>query len=133
MGTVAHIMVKDLKTVGPDTTVRSAAKHMNEARLGSLFIKKGQAIVGIVTDTDLVRRALATSKDLNTLTVGDIMSSPVATIEGTRTVSDAHDMMGDLGIRHLGVTNAGEIVGVISVRDLLRYYQRVSEPKIAQD
>ena len=133
MGTVAHIMVKDLKTVGPDTTVRSAAKHMNEARLGSLFIKKGQAIVGIVTDTDLLRRALATSKDLNTLMVEEIMTSPVATIEGTRTVSDAHDMMGDLGIRHLGVTKAGEIVGVISVRDLLKYYQRVSEPKIAQD
>lgn len=133
MGTVAQIMIKDLQTVGPDTTVRSAAKHMNESRLGSLFVKKEQAIVGIVTDTDLVRRALASSKDLNALTVGDIMTSPVATIEGTRTVSDAHDMMGDLGIRHLGVTTAGEIVGVISVRDLLRYYQRVSEPKIAQD
>jgi len=41
--------------------------------------------------------------------------------------------MGDLGVRHLGVTEAGVIVGVISVRDLLVYYQRVSEPKIAQD
>ena len=133
MGTVARIMTKDVKTVDPTTTVRSAAKLMKDARLGSLFVKKSTAIVGIITDTDLVRRALATDKDLNSLTVQDIMTSPVCSIEETRTIGDAHDMMGDLGVRHLGVTKAGEVVGVISVRDLLSYYQRISEPKIAQD
>lgn len=133
MGTVARIMTKDVKTVDPTTTVRSAAKQMKDARLGSLFVKKGAALVGIVTDTDLVRRALASDKDLNSLTVQDIMTSPVCSIEETRTIGDAHDMMGDLGVRHLGVTKAGEVVGVISVRDLLTYYQRISEPKIAQD
>ena len=133
MGTIAQVMTKEPKTVGPAMSVRSAAKHMRDAGIGSLFVKKGKAIVGIVTDTDLVRRAMATSKDLDKLTVDDIMTSPVCTIEGMRTVSDAHDMMGDLHVRHLGVTQGGEIVGVISVRDLLSYYQRISEPKIAQD
>jgi signal-transduction protein with cAMP-binding, CBS, and nucleotidyltransferase domain len=133
MGTVARIMTKDVKTVDPTTTVRTAAKQMKDARLGSLFVKKGTAIVGIVTDTDLVRRALASDKDLNSLTVQEIMTSPLCSIEETRTIGDAHDMMGDLGVRHLGVTKAGEVVGVISVRDLLSFYQRISEPKIAQD
>ncbi|MGH7257782.1 MAG: CBS domain-containing protein [Nitrospiraceae bacterium] len=133
MGTIAQVMTKEPKTVGPGMSVRSAAKHMRDAGIGSLFVKKGKAIVGIVTDTDLVRRAMATSKDLDKLTVDDIMTSPVCTIEGMRTVSDAHDMMGDLHVRHLGVTQGGEIVGVISVRDLLSYYTRNSEPKIAQD
>jgi CBS domain-containing protein len=133
MGTVARIMTKDVKTVDPTTTVRTAAKRMKEARLGSLFVKKGAAVVGIVTDTDLVRRALASDKDLNALTVEEIMTSPLCSIEETRTIGDAHDMMGDLGVRHLGVTKAGEVIGVISVRDLLSYYQRISEPKIAQD
>jgi len=133
MGTIAQVMTKEPKTVGPGVSVRSAAKHMRDAGIGSLFVKKGKAIVGIVTDTDLVRRAMATSKDLDKLTVDDIMTSPVCTIEGMRTVSDAHDMMGDLHVRHLGVTQGGEIVGVISVRDLLSYYTRNSEPKIAQD
>lgn len=133
MGTIAQVMTKQPKTVGPGMLVRSAAKHMRDARIGSLFVKKGNAIVGIVTDTDLVRRAMATSKDLDKLTVDDIMTSPVCTIEGVRTVSDAHDMMGDLGVRHLGVTQGGKIVGVISVRDLLSAYQRTSEPKIGQD
>jgi signal-transduction protein with cAMP-binding, CBS, and nucleotidyltransferase domain len=133
MGTVARIMTKDVKTVDPTTTVRIAAKRMKDARLGSLFVKKGAGIVGIVTDTDLVRRALASDRDLNSLTVEEIMTSPLCSIEETRTIGDAHDMMGDLGVRHLGVTKAGEVIGVISVRDLLSYYQRISEPKIAQD
>ncbi len=133
MSTVAHIMRKNPKTVAPGTSVRSAAKHMRDERVGSLFVKKGSLFLGIVTDTDLVRRAVATSKDLNKLTVEDIMTTPIATIESTRGVQDAHDMMGDLGVRHLGVTVAGTIMGVISVRDLLVYYQRYSEPKITQD
>ena len=133
MSSVAHIMTKDPLTVGPGTSVTSAAKTMRTARVGSLLIKKGKQLVGIVTDTDIVRRAVATNKNLGKMTVEEIMTAPICSIEGTRTVNDAQEMMGDLGVRHLGVTQGGVIVGVISVRDLLVYYQRYSEPKIAQD
>jgi CBS domain-containing protein len=133
MSSVTQIMTKHLKTVGPGTSVVSAAKTMRTARVGSLFVKKGKQLVGIVTDTDIVRRAVSSNKNLGKMTVENIMTSPICSIEGTRTVGDAQDMMGDLGVRHLGVTQAGEIVGVISVRDLLMYYQRYSEPRITQD
>jgi CBS domain-containing protein len=133
MSTIAHFMTKHPRTVGPATSVASAAKTMRTARVGSLFVKKGKQLVGIVTDTDIVRRAVSTNKNLGKLTVEKIMTSPICTIESTRSAGDAQDMMGDLGVRHLGVTQAGEIVGVISVRDLLLYYARYSEPKIAQD
>lgn len=133
MSTVANIMTKHVKTVGPGASVRSAARKMKEERIGALFVKKGKSFAGIVTDTDLVRRALASNKDISKLTVEDIMTSPVCTIEGNRTVNDAQEMMGDLGVRHLGVTKAGELVGVVSVRDLLVFYQRYTEPKITQD
>lgn len=133
MGTVAQIMTKNPKTVAPGTSVVSAAKTMRTARVGSLFVKKGKHLVGIVTDTDMVRRAVASNKNLGKMTVEKIMTSPICSIESNRSIGDAQDMMGDLGVRHLGVTQAGEIVGVISVRDLLVYYQRISEPKIAQD
>lgn len=133
MSSVAHIMTKNPRTVGPGTSVVSAAKTMRTARVGSLFVKKGKQLVGIVTDTDIVRRGVASSKNLGKMTVEKIMTSPICSIEGTRTVNDAQDMMGDLGVRHLGVTEGGVIVGVISVRDLLVYYQRYSEPKIMQD
>ncbi len=144
MSTVSQIMTKRPKSVGPATSVAGAAKAMRAARVGSLFVKKGKQLVGIVTDTDIVRRAVATGKPLGKLTVEKIMTKPVCTIEGSRSVDDAQDMMGDLGVRHLGVTQGGEIVGILSVRDVLMHYKRYaqskitpevgySEPKIAQD
>ncbi|GIW53932.1 MAG: inosine-5-monophosphate dehydrogenase [Nitrospiraceae bacterium] len=133
MATVAQIMRKDPKRIPYTMSVRDAAKKMRDERIGSLLVEKNGDLIGIITDTDVVRRAVAGGADLNTMTVQDIMTSPIATIEAMRTVQDAHDMMGDLGVRHLGVTEQGKLVGLISVRDLLVFYKRVSEPKIMQD
>jgi CBS domain-containing protein len=145
MSTVAQIMSKRPKSIGPKTSIVSAAKTMRTARVGSLLVKKGKQLVGIVTDTDIVRRAVATSKPLGRLTVDKIMTTPLCTIEGSQPVDDAQEMMGDLGVRHLAVTKGGAIVGVVSVRDVMLSYrkyaqsnisaevQRYSEPKISQD
>ena len=133
MSTVAKIMSKQPKTVGPAVSVVSAAKKMKTARIGSLFVKKGKKLIGIVTDTDIVRRAVAMSKPLGKLTVEKIMTAPICTIEGSATVDDAQDMMGDLGVRHLAVTQAGEIVGVVSVRDVLMFYKRYAQSKISPE
>ncbi|HKY73041.1 MAG TPA: CBS domain-containing protein [Nitrospira sp.] len=144
MSAVASIMTKNPKSVSPTTSVVSAAKTMKSAKVGSLFVKKGKQLVGIVTDTDIVRRAVSSGKPLGKLTVEKIMTAPIRTIEASSTVDDAQDMMGDHSIRHLGVTRNGEIIGVVSVRDLLLFYKRYAqsklppnmgyeEPKIGQD
>jgi CBS domain-containing protein len=133
MSTVAQIMTKSPKSVGPKTSIASAAKTMRTARVGSLFVKKGKQLVGIVTDTDIVRRAVSSNKNLSKLTVEKIMTSPICTIEGSQPVDDAQDMMGDLGVRHLGVTKGGAIVGVVSVRDLLMHYKRYAQSKISTE
>jgi len=144
MSTVARIMTSKLKTVSPTMSVASAAKTMRAGRISSLFVKKGKQLIGIVTDTDIVRRAVTSGKSMDKLTIEKIMTSPIRSIDENSPVDDAQDMMGDLGIRHLGVTKNGDIVGVVSVRDLLMFYKRYaqskispalgySEPKIAQD
>lgn len=133
MSTIAKIMNKKPKSVGPKTSIASAAKTMRAARVGSLFVKKGKRLVGVVTDTDIVRRAVATGKPLGKLTVEKIMTTPICTIEGSQSVDDALDLMGDLAVRHLGVTASGEIIGVISVRDLLVFYKRYAQSKISTD
>ncbi len=144
MTTVAQIMTKRPKSIGPKTSIASAAKTMRQARVGSLFVKKGKQLVGVVTDTDIVRRAVATGKPLGKLTVEKVMTTPICTIEESQSIDEAQDMMGDLGVRHLGVTREGDIIGVVSVRDLMLHYKRYaqstirpvvtySEPKIAQD
>ena len=144
MATVSQIMNKRPKSVGPKISIASAAKAMRTSRVGSLLVKKGKQLVGIVTDTDIVRRAVASGKPLGKLTVEKIMTTPICTIEGSQSIDDAQDMMADLGVRHLAVTQAGEIIGVVSVRDVLMFYKRYaqskvpaeapySEPKIFQD
>lgn len=133
MSTVAQIMTKRPKAIGPKTSIVSAAKTMRTARVGSLLVKKGKQLVGIVTDTDIVRRAVATSKPLGKLTVDKIMTTPLCTIEGSQPVDDAQEMMGDLGVRHLAVTKGGAIVGVVSVRDVMLSYRKYAQSKISTD
>ena len=106
---------------------------MRDERVGSLLVERDGKIVAIVTETDIVRKASARGADLGKEKIDIIMSAPVASIEIQRNPQDAHDMMGDLGVRHLAVTDAGKIVGLLSVRDLLLYFKSVSEPRITQD
>ena len=133
MPNVAQVMRRELKKIAHDTPIREAAKRMRDERIGSLFVEKDNKLVGIVTETDVVRRGVAEGSDLGKATVQSVMTTPIASIESIRTMQDAHDMMADLGVRHLGVTEGGKLVGLVSVRDLLVYFKRVSEPKITQD
>jgi len=90
-------------------------------------------MIGIITDTDIVQRAVAEKLDQTKVAVEKIMTTPLATIESTRSLRDAHDMMADLSIRHLPVSQAGKVVGLLSVRDLLVCFASYSEPRIGQD
>ena len=142
--TVAQIMTKRPIAVESGMSIVDTAKTMRTASIGSLFVKKGKQWVGIITETDIVRRAVANNRNLSKQTVEMIMTTPICTNEGDRTVDDAQDILGDLGVRHHGITEAGKIVGVISVRVPLLFYkryaqskisteQKYSEPKISQD
>ncbi len=133
MGNVADWMRREIKKVPHTATVKAVAMKMKSEKIGSLFVEKKKEVVGIVTETDVVRKAVAAGANLGKVTAEKIMTAPIRTIEAYQSMQDAHDLMGDLGIRHLGVTQGGKIVGIISVRDLLVYFKRVSEPKITQD
>ena len=106
-------------TVERDTDAQTAARIMRDRGIGSLFVTNGKEIVGILTDTDMVRRVVATGADSHKTTVEQIMSAPILTIEENKTVLDANDLMAQTHIRHLGVTQDGKLVGMISVRDLV--------------
>ena len=105
--------------VDRDKDVRYAAATMRDKNIGSLFITRGKEIIGIVTDTDIVRRFVAVWADSSKMTVEQIMSAPIVTIEENKTLLDANDVMAREHLRHLGVTRDGKLVGMISVRDLV--------------
>ncbi len=106
-------------TIERDTDVQTAARLMRDRRINSLLVTHGKEIIGILTDTDMVRRVVAAEVDTLTTTAEKIMSAPIVTIEGDKTVLDASDLMAQTRIRHLGVTQGGKLVGMFSVRDLL--------------
>jgi len=123
MDPIKSFMVPSEKfiTVERDTDVQTAARIMRDRRISSLFVTNGKEIVGILTDTDMVRRVVAAGVDTLTTTAEMIMSAPILTIEEDKTVLDFSDLMANTQIRHLGVTQGGKLVGMISVRDILLF------------
>ncbi len=106
-------------TVERDTAAQTAARIMRDRGIGSLFVTNGKEIVGILTDTDMVRRVVAAGADTQKTTAEQIMSAPILTIDESKSVLDANDLMAQTHVRHLGVTQDGKLVGMISVRDLV--------------
>ena len=133
MTTVGHLMSRNLKKISHDVLISDAAVEMEKSRISSLLVERDGQVVGIVTDTDIVRRAVAKHLHLDQENVGTLMSNPVVSLEQARSPEDAFDLMGEIGTRHLAVTDRGRIVGVISVRDLLLYFKKQSEPRMGID
>lgn len=117
---IRQLMTPKLITVETGTSAVDAAKLMRTHAIGSVFIEREQRIVGIVTETDIVRKIVAGDRAPYFVTVDEVMSSPVVGIEEHRPITEAADLMEEHRARHLAVTKAGQIVGVVSVRDLLR-------------
>jgi signal-transduction protein with cAMP-binding, CBS, and nucleotidyltransferase domain len=127
-GTVGDFMHRYLEVVPPKTTVVEAAERMQEKSLGSLLIESTDAESrmsrksGIVTETDLIRKGLAKGMDPSLALVDQIMTSPLLTIMPDRPMLDASHLMETNHVRYLCVSDKDEIVGIISVRDLVRYF-----------
>lgn len=117
------MMSRRILTVAPSTLVVDAARVMGEAKVGALLVAEGTKFVGILTESDLVRKVLAAQREATRAQVSEIMMAPIITIEIDRSAHDASDLMAEQGIRHLAVTEDGRIVGMLSVRDLLRYFK----------
>lgn len=127
MATVGQLMTRDLSFIHEDASIQEAARSMHSKRIGSLLVKKEDEYLGIMTETDVVQAVAEQPMEVARLTVKCVMSSPIITVDRNMSPHYARDLMADRKIRHLGVTEAGKIVGVISVRDLLAYFKTVSK------
>lgn len=127
-GTIGNFMHRNLEVAPPDTTIVDAALRMREKILGSLLVVSADAEgrvsnrSGIVTETDLIRKVLAKGLDASLTRVDQIMTSPLLTITPDRPMLDASHLMETNHVRYLCVADEEKIIGVISVRDLVRYF-----------
>lgn len=119
MTPLALLMKKEIEQISPQATLREAAQRMRDKRIGSLMVGDGERRLGIISEADFVRRALAEGLDPDSTRVESIMSQPIISIDIDKTAKEANDLMATKGVRHLAVVDRGKIVGIISVRDLV--------------
>jgi signal-transduction protein with cAMP-binding, CBS, and nucleotidyltransferase domain len=112
-----------IETIDHEAVLKTAAQRMRDRRIGSLIVTQRGQEVGIISETDLTRKAVAEGLNPEKAHVSSIMSSPIISIEITDSPERANDLMKEKGIRHLGITEQGRLIGIISVRDLLRYFK----------
>ncbi|HET8580196.1 MAG TPA: CBS domain-containing protein [Nitrospiraceae bacterium] len=123
---VADYMSHDVRSVHKDATIKEAGRLLQKWKVGSLLVDDGLRYIGIITDTDLSRKAVARGLDPLTTTVKTCMSKPVVTIEDNEPITAAISLMKQKAIRHLAVTEDGTIIGILSVSDLLRAYSELA-------
>jgi signal-transduction protein with cAMP-binding, CBS, and nucleotidyltransferase domain len=116
---VGKLMSGKVFSVDAAKNIKQAATEMTEKEVGSLMVTRGGDFVGIITQSNIVRKVVSLGLDPATITVTKVMSSPVVTIDATQSLKEANGLMKQNKIKHLGVTRNDKIVGVLSVRDLL--------------
>ena len=122
---IAEHMSSEVRSLSEGDSLRKAGQLMLQWKPGSLLVTDRQSYVGVITDSLLAREVVAKGLDPNTTVVKTCMRTPVATIECDRPIIDAVRMMKERATRHLAVTQDGQIIGVISVSNILRYYSGV--------
>jgi len=127
------LMQTAIETIDSTETLLAAAGRMAEKHVGALLVSQTGKLVGIVTETDMVRKALAYNLDAGSIRVGSLMNHPVIDIDINRTIHDASELMAEKGIRHLAVTEIHKIVGILSVRDLIRMISVRDRPRFLRE
>ena len=118
MPLVSEYMAKSLLTVGADATLGEAAARMAERGVGAVVVLEGEAVAAILTERDVLK-AVAAGKD-GSAPVSEWMTRHPETIEPTDSTDHAASLMIHGGFRHLPVVVAGKVVGIVSIRDLMR-------------
>ena len=119
-------MSHEVRSIHKDATIKEAGRLLQKWKVGSLLVDDDLRYIGIITDTDLSRKAVARGLDPMTTSVKTCMSKPVVTIEDNEPITAAISLMKQKAIRHLAVTEDGTITGVLSVSDLLRAYSELA-------
>lgn len=117
---VKDVMSSPVVTIEEDEPVNRVAELMNKQGLGCIIVtnKEGKPI-GIITERDLVVRVLAKNIVPSSVKANEVMTSPLITIEPDETIHEAARRMSRLNIRRLGVVYKGQLVGLLSSKDIL--------------
>lgn len=118
--TVADAMTRKPITISQNKTLRDAAKLMSKEHVGSLLVKEDDKIIGIMTEKDIVKKAVAELGNPAKKKVKDIMAEDLVTVNPQEDIFEALRIMRDYDFRHLPVMNDGTFVGLVTMKDILK-------------
>ena len=114
-----QIMVKNVVTVKPNATVKNAAELMNAHKISCLVVVIHEKPIGIVTEQDMLRRVIHKSREPEKTCVSDIMSKPLIAAPPNMHAREASRIMLERNIRKLPVVENGQLVGLVTLTDLI--------------
>jgi len=125
---VKDLMVTNLITIDAEATVKKAAELMDKHDIGCLIVVSYGNPIGIVTERDMLQRILLQKRDIAKTRIGNIMSAPLIATTPQTDIRDAVQLMNERRIKKLPVIDEGELIGLVSLTDVMRslaYFEHV--------
>jgi CBS domain-containing protein len=111
----------DVLQIEADAQVFDAVKRMVDAGVGSLLVTDGGSVAGIFTERDYLRRMTLEGRDDKETAVREVMSSPLVVVTPDTAIDECMAVMTDRRIRHLPVVESGDVVGILSIGDVVKF------------
>jgi CBS domain-containing protein len=122
----------EVYAVAENATLKDAAELLDTRRVGAMVVlNEGGGLIGVLSERDIVRNIARMGAAALKCTVGDVMTRQVVTVRPRETVEKAMERMTDRRIRHLPVVEGGQLVGVVSIGDLVKW--RIAEASAEVD
>lgn len=119
-------------SVGPEAPVLEAIRAMAEHHVGALLVMKGEVLAGIVSERDYARKVILLGRSSSDTPVRDIMTFPVLTVSPDTSVEQCMQLVTDKRVRHLPVLDAGRVIGMVSIGDLVKAVIAEQQQQIQQ-
>lgn len=133
MNSVAAILKRkgtSVESIGETASVLEAARAMNERRIGSLVVLRGETVIGIFSERDILTRVVAENRNPTDTSVGEVMTAPVACCKLATSLEECKSVMTELRVRHLPVVEAGRLQGIVTSGDVLAFEAKEQEHTI---
>jgi CBS domain-containing protein len=115
---IQELMTPDPQTIPADATLQDAAREMKRDDIGAVLVEDKGNIAGILTDRDIVVRAIAEGRDPSSIKVGEVASRDVKTLTPNSSVEDAIKIVREQNVRRIPVVEDGRPAGIVSIGDL---------------
>ncbi|MBU0614856.1 MAG: CBS domain-containing protein [Nanoarchaeota archaeon] len=124
---VGDAMTEQPIYVSPENSLEVCAREMEEHHVGAILVKGNDNLVGLLTEQDIVRNVIAKGKNPLDMKVAEVMETDLHTITPDKDIFEALDKMKELNIRHLPVVDDGQLMGLLTLKDVLKIEPQLFE------